>query len=109
RPTSCLYIAHPAPPPPLFPYTTLFRSLKPSQTTSGFSYKSATTSRASLVRPPSLVVSRSRCGRVSTLRSTARRTSSEGGLTSERSEEHTSELQSRGHLVCRRLPDIKKT
>src|SRR5690625_6850737 len=25
-----------------------------------------------------------------------------------RSEEHTSELQSRGHLVCRRLPEKKK-
>src|SRR5207253_5554458 len=26
----------------------------------------------------------------------------------ERSEEHTSELQSRGHLVCRHLPEKKK-
>src|SRR5690625_6802113 len=31
------------------------------------------------------------------------------GLKSSRSEEHTSELQSRGHLVCRLLLEKKKT
>src|SRR5437870_11426562 len=31
-----------------------------------------------------------------------------GGLTQETSEEHTSELQSRGHLVCRLLLEKKK-
>src|SRR5690625_2594400 len=31
-----------------------------------------------------------------------------GGIGSERSEEHTSELQSRGHLVCRLLLEKKK-
>src|SRR5690625_6854339 len=30
------------------------------------------------------------------------------GTASSRSEEHTSELQSRGHLVCRLLPEKKK-
>src|SRR5437870_9214455 len=30
------------------------------------------------------------------------------GLPGPRSEEHTSELQSRGHLVCRLLPEKKK-
>src|SRR5690625_6753721 len=32
-----------------------------------------------------------------------------GGVLELRSEEHTSELQSRGHLVCRLLLDKKKT
>src|SRR5439155_20419705 len=31
-----------------------------------------------------------------------------GLVDAERSEEHTSELQSRGHLVCRLLPEKKK-
>src|SRR5690625_6605023 len=33
---------------------------------------------------------------------------SEGVISDERSEEHTSELQSRGHLVCRLLLEKKK-
>jgi hypothetical protein len=41
-------------------------SLKPRKTSSGFSYSSGITSRASLVSPPTLVVSRSRCGSTST-------------------------------------------
>ena len=41
-------------------------SLKPSQTSSGFSYSSGMTSRASAVSPPWLVVSRSRCGSTTT-------------------------------------------
>src|SRR5437870_9201932 len=43
----------------------------------------------------------------------ARRSRLAGGLRisrrPSRSEEHTSELQSRGHLVCRLLPEIKNT
>src|SRR5207253_10048678 len=35
--------------------------------------------------------------------------SSEANLSKSRSEEHTSELQSRGHLVCRLLLEKKKT
>src|SRR5215208_6669385 len=56
----------------LFPYTTLFRSLR---------------------RPPG--PRRPRAGRVE-------------GEPEPRSEEHTSELQSRGHLVCRLLLEKKK-
>src|SRR5437870_11469406 len=70
------------PPPPrstLFPYTTLFRSPSASRT-------------LSRNEPPAgspFLWS--------------------GGTTSEmRSEEHTSELQSRGHLVCRLLLEKKK-
>src|SRR5437660_10683369 len=63
----------------LFPYTTLFRSLgRP--------------------RASSATISPSRIARRSP--SWLRR--------AQRSEEHTSELQSRGHLVCRLLPEKKK-
>src|SRR5206468_8377003 len=69
-------------PPPrstLFPYTTLFRS---------------SSSRAARVRPSAASCSTS-----------ARSTPSCGGR---RSEEHTSELQSRSDLVCRLLLEKKK-
>src|SRR5687768_18107688 len=64
----------------LFPYTTLFRSWWTSPTSQ---------SAASTIRWKS-PVSPSSCGRG-------------------RSEEHTSELQSRLHLVCRLLLEKKKT
>src|SRR2546422_5894552 len=60
----------------LFPYTTLFRSL----------------------RPPARCAAR--------LRGRGRR---DRGPGARRSEEHTSELQSRLHLVCRLLLEKKKT
>src|SRR5687768_18283779 len=63
----------------LFPYTTLFRSQ--------WRYPLASTSRSSL---PTACSSTSRSTR------------------SRRSEEHTSELQSRLHLVCRLLLEKKK-
>src|SRR5687768_18369310 len=74
------------PPPPLstlFPYTTLFRS-PPGTTPSPFS------------SPPG------RCG--SRRRAPGECSSRRRG----RSEEHTSELQSRLHLVCRLLLEKKK-
>src|SRR2546429_950267 len=69
----------------LFPYTTLFRSCRNSAA-----------SIWSLGRAPCLLSSRP--SRFSTLR----------GMPSRRSEEHTSELQSRLHLVCRLLLEKKK-
>src|SRR5690625_6116667 len=66
-------------PPPcstLFPYTTLFRSVR------SCAGGSQAPGSATCCSPPT----RSRT----------------------RSEEHTSELQSRGHLVCRLLPEKKK-
>src|SRR2546422_5857172 len=67
----------------LFPYTTLFRSI---------------------TRAPG---SGARCGPPKAIGGYARLLSSAlGGL---RSEEHTSELQSRLHLVCRLLLEKKKT
>src|SRR5687768_18207974 len=67
----------------LFPYTTLFRSQRTTPTASAISL----TAR-----------------RRSASRSRWDRSSSESG----RSEEHTSELQSRLHLVCRLLLEKKK-
>src|SRR2546429_3081894 len=68
----------------LFPYTTLFRSRPPGSATGSWSSPAATRSarwgRSSGPRPPP-------CSR---------------------SEEHTSELQSRLHLVCRLLLEKKK-
>src|SRR5690625_5596322 len=70
-----------APRSTLFPYTTLFRSPAPS--------------RANRTCPTSIPAS---CPR------RCRSCSAAG----DRSEEHTSELQSRGHLVCRLLLEKKK-
>src|SRR5258708_30189959 len=72
----------------LFPYTTLFRSLDDS-------------------RP---VEHRHRAVAPTTTREINRRAALSGELpTQNRSEEHTSELQSPDHLVCRLLLDKKNT
>src|SRR2546422_6175760 len=69
----------------LFPYTTLFRSQLFSTSISSFNLR--------------------RCGRSSTGRTSEK----DGSKTRKRrSEEHTSELQSRLHLVCRLLLEKKK-
>src|SRR3712207_8523182 len=75
----------------LFPYTTLFRSGRGGQVT-----LPRTAKRGSRQRPLS---------RMAATRSTASNTSSKP----RRSEEHTSELQSRQYLVCRLLLEKKKT
>src|SRR5690625_6365173 len=67
--------------PILFPYTTLFRSWPMNS-------------------PPCSTGSESRCSPASWTPRPSR---------PDRSEEHTSELQSRGHLVCRLLLEKKKT
>src|SRR5439155_13406476 len=73
----------------LFPYTTLFRSA---------ARRGCHPLRRHPWRPrqPALAAGRRRA--VAVL----------GGLEQGRSEEHTSELQSRGHLVCRLLLEKKK-
>src|SRR2546422_3838662 len=70
----------------LFPYTTLFRSA------------------SSLVRSHS----RPPCPRKITTERPFRSCSSGSSASASRSEEHTSELQSRLHLVCRLLLEKKK-
>src|SRR5207253_5631921 len=82
---------------PLFPYTTLFRS--------GVGCRPGTSSVGripifSLFLCASLLLSL-------TASAQTQKTTPDLGETS-RSEEHTSELQSRGHLVCRLLLEKKK-
>src|SRR5258708_32064578 len=71
---------------PLFPYTPLFRSCTSCPATP------AMVRRCSASSPPSSCLRRSCCSTAS----------------SKRSEEHTSELQSPDHLVCRLLLEKKK-
>src|SRR3712207_8557508 len=97
-------IRHP-PRPPLFPYPTLSHSSRRAR---------AGTSRGGYARPPCLSTTPRFC-----LRARARLASgSSRGLAvrrrrppptrAARSEEHTSELQSRQYLVCRLLLEKKK-
>src|SRR5262245_65067289 len=82
----------------LVPYTTLFRSLRrlrrhhAPRTRSGSSTRSSSSTSSARPRSPSSSIRRtcSPCSRA-------------------RSEEHTSELQSLRHLVCRLLLEKKKT
>src|SRR2546429_5634182 len=77
----------------LFPYTTLFRSLR------SLAAKSARSSHAATSFSTCLTHRRSATGK---LRIPDR-------VAALRSEEHTSELQSRLHLVCRLLLEKKKS
>src|SRR3712207_8090497 len=78
----------------LFPYTTLFRS-------------SAALPRVRLRQEPHL--SRpARCPRARAARRAGGRRGRGGAVRRRRSEEHTSELQSRQYLVCRLLLEKKK-
>src|SRR5207248_10599641 len=81
-------ILRPPPRPTLFPYTTLFRSLRESQSS-----------------PPARRRRRSRFRARPLRRQRTRRRRAPGPL---RSEEHTSELQSPYDLVCRLLLEKKK-
>src|SRR5207253_7991612 len=99
----------PPPTPPLFPYTTLFRSGRAARTDP----PSARLARRRVLRPeraregtrarfqhlPRLPALRQPVPRIPhAVRS--RRQLADDGNRRRRSEEHTSELQSRGHLVC---------
>src|SRR5437870_9774679 len=86
----------PRPPPStLFPYTTLFRSTRGRR---GLARRVRRVLRGPHVRGPSRL---HRLARPRDQGADARH--------QHRSEEHTSELQSRGHLVCRLLPEKKKS
>src|SRR3712207_7236529 len=84
----------------LFPYTTLFRSIAPPF---GFSLSSSESI-------PHSCRQASTCAAKASLSSTSPTSSSEIPARSRafRSEEHTSELQSRQYLVCRLLLEKKK-
>src|SRR5207244_6224957 len=97
----CLVIRRP-PRSPLFPYTTLFRS----------SLAGASAARSGSRKRLTLVGRRCRCSRRSKPPPTSRRRAATSPASKrawwERSEEHTSELQSPDHLVCRLLLEKKK-
>src|SRR2546422_5458292 len=78
----------------LFPYTTLFRSLNVTLATA---HAETLTGLLATTAYHYRVKSRDAAGNLATLRGSGRR-----------SEEHTSELQSRLHLVCRLLLEKKK-
>src|SRR3712207_7304413 len=87
----------------LFPYTTLFRSDRADRG----DRLGAPLPRAharQLSRPPQREGSRSSCAS-STMRTSSSAPSTDSAI---RSEEHTSELQSRQYLVCRLLLEKKK-
>src|SRR3712207_7944418 len=93
----------------LFPYTTLFRS-DVYRTYSGCSESSCSAGQSSLTPCSSSCHQRSRPSFISIIPplrfSTI--TSRTPGHSATRSEEHTSELQSRQYLVCRLLLEKKK-
>src|SRR5207302_10600195 len=93
---------HPQPSSTLFPYTTLFRSpfSRTSPTISRFADRPRT---KPCTRTPSHTFHRS--GRTTKIPTSTRTITS--FISSTRSEEHTSELQSRENLVCRLLLEIK--
>src|SRR3712207_7800354 len=84
----------------LFPYTTLFRSRASRKGTTGRTSTSATLPR--FATPPAPQASRRACFTATAPPCCTRSPPC-------RSEEHTSELQSRQYLVCRLLLEKKKT
>src|SRR5690554_7482479 len=92
----------------LFPYTTLFRS--------GLSSQGAINSANSAYRPANNLVNNLHSGevkdslatRIKAVKSAIDQAQSQLDSRWARSEEHTSELQSRPHLVCRLLLEKKK-
>src|SRR3712207_9461882 len=79
----------------LFPYTTLFRSMQNLRETHGYTYGAG-----------SLFDMRREAGPF-TARAEVVATKTDSSLIQFRSEEHTSELQSRQYLVCRLLLEKK--
>src|SRR5690606_39729370 len=97
---SCFPVPPPRPPSStLFPYTTLFRSDRQSY---------AAQSRSSEVRPPHRQFARSPRALRPQVQPRQRSAHVLRRKHAARSEEHTSELQSRENLVCRLLLEKKK-
>src|SRR5205814_8169359 len=103
-----LYSCRHPPPPPLFPYTTLFRSLLLQLRLSTTQQDRLSTSQlllqAKQVEAPSILTSAT----PSRVTARSRRNTVVVAALIGRSEEHTSELQSLRHLVCRLLLEKKK-
>src|SRR3712207_6930295 len=90
----------------LFPYTTLFRS-EPEMPVASVAAASLALGRSS-ARSRSLTRSRSPARKPATDSSGPAEYDVAVSVSSSRSEEHTSELQSRQYLVCRLLLEKKK-
>src|SRR5690606_39852582 len=100
--------ARPPPTPSLFPYTTLFRSAmqtRPTRMSHGAEV-ALSTSPAAPPRPRKKNATRFTVAGLASPEPTSR--SGPTRSSSVRSEEHTSELQSRENLVCRPLLEKKK-
>src|SRR3712207_8542867 len=89
----------------LFPYTTLFRSAYLLNHSSGRRMMRPSGRRNSLFSSRICFRKREKGRRISPI-TTVMRSSNQSGVSS-RSEEHTSELQSRQYLVCRLLLEKK--
>src|SRR5258708_19179505 len=89
----------------LFPYTTLFRSLSPSTASSGLRPRRKELFKHVLIQSVTALHETAN-GAPGTARRSGRRQRARAGH--DRSEEHTSELQSPDHLVCRLLLEKKK-
>src|SRR5207253_10554988 len=94
-------LIRPLPRSTLFPYTTLFRSCVTPN--SAACLIELMVSLPALARPMILALEACACSR-----NDEKSVPGNGWRTINRSEEHTSELQSRGHLVCRLLLEKKK-
>src|SRR2546422_6834347 len=88
----------------LFPYTTLFRS----RTDALASFSNFGRRTVHLGAPGQEILSTTPGNTYSSLSGTSMATPHVTGVAALRSEEHTSELQSRLHLVCRLLLEKKK-
>src|SRR5207253_9638171 len=107
---SHLSLLHTTPPTPistLFPYTTLFRSHSTCRRRHLSRASCGLQSHAGMARRP-VRLDRSLPGGLSAKKGPRKGRVPGGRRTPSRSEEHTSELQSRGHLVCRLLLEKKK-
>src|SRR5690606_40093851 len=102
----CLLTLRPAPRPTLFPYTTLFRSGELEKLEKAIAGAQARLANEKFVNSaPANVVQGARDLLNANIEKRAQLKSL---LDSLRSEEHTSELQSRENLVCRLLLEKKK-
>src|SRR3712207_8449968 len=93
----------------LFPYTTLFRSLKISKTILNAKNNSSIYRFLSHSKWDDRLIDRNRINYLNLHFDKLIKPQSVGFLAIDRSEEHTSELQSRQYLVCRLLLEKKKT
>src|SRR5947209_15744824 len=90
----------PKPPrPPLLPYTTLFRSEFPKRRIGNGAFR-----QVAIIGDHLLLRRQAESGKIVSLQ----HAQGLGRAAGTRSEEHTSELQSRQYLVCRLLPEKKK-